>query len=55
MKRVLRLLRIGLLSAGLLLVLAGVIIYLLSERVLRRTYTEPRVGIAVPSDPASIS
>ena len=55
MKRVLRLLRIGLLSAGLLLVLAGAIVYVLSERILHRSYAEPRVGIAVPSDPASIS
>jgi cytochrome c553 len=55
MKRVLRLLRIGFLSAGLLLVLAGAIVYLLSERILHRSYAEPRVGIAVPSDPASIS
>lgn len=55
MKRILRLLRIGLLSIVLLLVLVGAIVYLLSERVLRRTYTEPRVNIAVPSDSASIS
>jgi cytochrome c553 len=55
MKRVLRYLRIGLLSAGFLLVLGGAIVYLLSERVLRRTYTQPRVDIVVPSDSASIS
>ena len=55
MKRMLRWLRIGLLSVVLLLVLVGAIVYLLSERVLRRTYTEPRVDIAVPSDPVSIN
>ena len=55
MNRILRWLRIGLLSVVLLLVVAGGIIYLLSERLLRRTYTEPRVDIAVPSDSESVS
>jgi mono/diheme cytochrome c family protein len=55
MKRILRWLRIGLLSLVLLLVLAGGVVYLLSERLLRRTYTEPRVDIAVPRDSASIT
>jgi mono/diheme cytochrome c family protein len=54
MKRILRWLRIGLLSFLLLLVLAGAIVYLLSERILRRTYVEPRVDIPVRSDSASI-
>jgi len=54
MKRILRWLRIGLLAVVLLLVVAGAIIYLLSERLLRRTYTEPRVDIAVPSDSESV-
>jgi cytochrome c553 len=55
MKRILRWLRIGLLSIALLLVLVGAIVYLLSERVLHRTYAEPRVSIAVPSDSASMA
>ena len=50
----LRLFRIGLLSVALLLVLVGAIVYLLSEWILRRTYTETRVDIAVPDDSASI-
>lgn len=54
MKRIWRWLRIGLFSAALLLVVAGAVIYLLSERILRRTYSEPRVGIAVPSDSQSV-
>jgi mono/diheme cytochrome c family protein len=48
MKGILRWLRLGFLSIVLLLVVAGAIVYLLSERVLRRTYTEPRVDILVP-------
>jgi cytochrome c553 len=55
MKDILHWLRIGLLSVVLLVVLVGAIVYLLSERVLRRTYTEPRVDIAMPSDAASVS
>jgi hypothetical protein len=54
MKRIWRWLRIGLFSVTLLLVVAGAVIYLLSERILRRTYREPRAGIAVPSDSQSI-
>jgi cytochrome c553 len=54
MNRVWRWLRIGLLSVALLLVTAGVTIYLLSERILRRRYTEPRVAVAVPSDSQSV-
>lgn len=41
------------LSAVLLLVLGSAIVYVLSERILRRTYTEPRVLIAVPVDSIS--
>jgi hypothetical protein len=55
MKRILRWMGIGLLSVVLLLVAAGGIIYLLSERLLRQTYPEPRVDIAVPSDSESVS
>ena len=54
MKRFLRWLRIGLLSIVLASVLVGAIVYLLSERLLRRTYTEPAVNIAVPSDSGSV-
>jgi uncharacterized SAM-binding protein YcdF (DUF218 family) len=53
MKRILRWLRIGLLSGVLLLVIASAAVYLLSERILRRRYTEPLVPIAVPADSLS--
>ena len=55
MRRILRWLRIGLLSIVLASVLAGATVYLLSERLLRRTYTEPAVDIAVPADSASVN
>jgi cytochrome c553 len=54
MKGILRWVRIGLFSVAVLLVVAGAVIYLLSERILRRTYAEPRVSIAVPSDSRSV-
>lgn len=54
MKDILHWLRLGFLSVVLLLVVAGAIVYLLSERVLRRTYTEPQVDILVPSDSQSV-
>jgi mono/diheme cytochrome c family protein len=54
MKRILRWLRLGVLSIVVLLVAAGAIVYLLSERLLRRTYVVPRVEIAVPSDSQSV-
>jgi cytochrome c553 len=54
MKRILRWLRIGLLSIVVGSVLLAAIVYLLSERLLRRTYTEPAVSIALPSDSASV-
>jgi cytochrome c553 len=53
-KRTLRFLRIALLSVALVVALAGMIVYLLSESIVRRTYTEPRVDVAVPGDSASI-
>lgn len=55
MTAILRWLGFGLLSLAFLLILLSVIVYLLSERVLRRTYTESRVPIAVPADSASIT
>jgi cytochrome c553 len=54
MSGILRWLRIGLFSVVVLLIVASAVIYLLSERILRRTYTEPQVDIAVPRDPQSI-
>jgi cytochrome c553 len=53
MKGALRWLRIGFFSVFLLLVVAGAVIYLLSERILRRAYPEPRIDIVVPSDSQS--
>lgn len=55
MKRLLR--RLGIVSGGLvaLIVVACVVVYALSEHVLRRTYPVPSVAIAVPNDPASIA
>ena len=41
MSGILRWLRIGPLSVVVLLVLLGAALYVLSERILRRTYTEP--------------
>ena len=55
MKGMLRWLRIGLLSLLLIVVVVGAVVYLLSERVLHRTYTEPRVDILVPGDSASVT
>jgi cytochrome c553 len=54
MKDLVHRLRLGLLSVVLLLVVAAAVIYLLSERIVRRTYTESRVGIAVPGDMQSV-
>ena len=51
---ILRWLRIGFLSALVLVVGASAIVYLLSELALRRTYTEPSVDIAVPNDSQSV-
>jgi cytochrome c553 len=54
MKRIMRWFRFLVLSVVLLLVLGSAIVYVLSERILRRAYTEPRVDIAVPEDSVSI-
>jgi cytochrome c553 len=54
MKRIMRWLRFGALSVVLLLVLGSAIVYVLSERILRRAYTEPRVEITVPEDSISM-
>jgi mono/diheme cytochrome c family protein len=55
MSGIVRWLRIGLFSVVLLLIAAGAVIYVLSERILRRTYTEPQVDIAVPRDSQSVT
>ena len=54
MKSIFHWLRIGLFSVVLLLVVASGVVYVLSERILHRTYTEPRVDIAVPGDSQSV-
>jgi len=54
MKRFMRWFRIGALSVALLLALGSAIVYVLSERILHRVYTEPGVEIAVPEDSLSI-
>jgi cytochrome c553 len=55
MKRIMRWLRFLALSVVVLLVLGSAFVYILSERILRRAYTEPRVEIAVPVDSTSTS
>ena len=54
MKAIYHWLRAGLLSGLLLLVVGSAMVYLLSERLLRRTYAEPRIDISVPSDSHSV-
>ncbi|HEY3011304.1 MAG TPA: cytochrome c [Gemmatimonadales bacterium] len=54
MLRSLRWLRLGCLSGTVLLVVGSLSIYLLSERIRRRTYAEPVVAIVVPGDSQSI-
>jgi cytochrome c553 len=55
MKRLLRWLRLGLLWLLALVILTAAVVYLLSERLVRRRYDEPLVAIAVPMDSLSIS
>jgi cytochrome c553 len=54
MKRLLRWMVIGVGSVGILLVVAYVVIYVLSEQALRRKYRVPPVALSVPNDPESI-
>ena len=54
MKRFLRWLRAGLLVLFGLVVLAAGVVYVLAERVVRRTYQEPLVDLVVPTDSQSI-
>ena len=54
MKRLLRWIGIALGSLAGLAIIAYVVLYALSERVLRRTYEVPVVALSIPNDPASI-
>jgi hypothetical protein len=54
MKRVLRWIGIGLGSLAALGMVACAAVYILSERVVRRTYEMPTVALSTPTDPASI-
>ena len=54
MKRLLRWIGIALGSVAGLMVIAYAVVYVLSERVLRRTYEVPPIALSVPTDPASI-
>ncbi len=54
MRRLLRWIGIALGSLVGLGLIAYAVAYVLSERVLRRTYEIPRVSISIPADPASI-
>ncbi|HYN79952.1 MAG TPA: c-type cytochrome [Gemmatimonadaceae bacterium] len=55
MKRALRWLRNALLGLAALVIVAVVTVYALSERAIRRTYTEPATNITVPTDAASVA
>jgi mono/diheme cytochrome c family protein len=55
MKRLLRWTGTALASLAGLVIVAYAVAYMLSERVLRRTYAIPAVVISAPADPASIS
>ena len=54
MRRLLRWIGIALGSLAALGILAYAVMYVLSERVLRRTYEVPAVAVPIPTDPASI-
>ncbi len=54
MQRLLRWIGIALGSLVALGIIAYAVVYVLSERVLRRTYEVPAVAISIPTDPASI-
>jgi mono/diheme cytochrome c family protein len=54
MKRLLRWIGIALGSLAGLVIIAYAVLYILSERVLRRTYEVPTVALSIPTDPASI-
>ena len=54
MKRFLRWTGIALASLVGLAIVAYIVLYILSERILHRTYERPAVSLSIPSDPASI-
>jgi mono/diheme cytochrome c family protein len=55
MKRLLRWTAITLASLAGLAIVAYAVLYVLSERILRRTYDRPAVALSIPSDAASIA
>lgn len=55
MKRLLRWVGIAVGAIAGLLVIAYTVVYVVSERVLRRTYDPPSIALSVPTDAASIS
>ncbi|HVP88970.1 MAG TPA: c-type cytochrome [Casimicrobiaceae bacterium] len=55
MKRILRWIGIVLASLVGLAIVAYIVIYILSERILRRTYERPAVSLSIPTDAASIA
>lgn len=55
MKRALRWLRNGLIGLVVILIIAVTSAYVISERMIRRTYTAPATNITVPTDSASIA
>ena len=54
MKRLLRWISIALGTLVGLGIVAYTVVYVLSERILRRTYAVPTVALSIPTDPASI-
>jgi len=52
MKRVLRWMGIALAGLVALAIVAYAVVYILSERVLRRTYNVPAIAMSIPTDPA---
>ena len=54
MKRLLRWLGMAIGTLAVLGIIAGVVVYVLSERILGRAHEVPTVAISIPTDPASI-
>ena len=54
MNRLLRWIGVAFASLAVLAIIAYAVVYILSERILRRTYEVPAVAISIPTDPASI-
>src|SRR6516225_2919815 len=55
MKTLLRWIGMALASLVGVAIIAYAVLYILSERLLRRTYQVPVVALSIPNDPASIS